>query len=193
MAWFSFSSSSAKQEEQARSLSSSACPVDHSTRSAYLNNSPSSSSSSSASPGSSTNPHNLPTERVISSIPRYYSSSPTDTTTTSSPSACPASSHSDSNHDATTTETPHETQPSKWVYPSPSQFYAALERKNRSPDARDMPVVVPIHNAVNERCWTQILDWEREAGVKEGKVSLVSFRGRPRDRTPRAWWYTLLG
>src|SRR5579863_7065794 len=41
-----------------------------------------------------------------------------------------------------------------WVYPSEAQFYAAMVRKNHDPRAPDMKVVVPIHNAVNERAWS---------------------------------------
>ncbi|KAJ1568330.1 hypothetical protein HK405_002881, partial [Cladochytrium tenue] len=36
----------------------------------------------------------------------------------------------------------------------------AMRRKNWSPNERDMGVVVPIHNAVNEECWRRILEWE---------------------------------
>lgn len=84
-----------------------------------------------------------------------------------------------------------------WVYPSPASFYSALERKNRNPNARDMGIVVPIHNAVNERVWNQVLDWEREAlglprGVDPGS-KLVSFVGKPKEVSPRARWKTLIG
>lgn len=84
----------------------------------------------------------------------------------------------------------------KWVYPSPSQFYTALQRKNRSPRQEDMDIVVPIHNAVNERTWGEVMKWENEAAgpeVAKNAVQLVSFKGRPNDRSPRAWWKILLG
>ncbi|CDO70758.1 hypothetical protein BN946_scf184798.g73 [Trametes cinnabarina] len=82
----------------------------------------------------------------------------------------------------------------KWVYPSQAQFFAAMARKNHNPQERDMRVVVPIHNAVNERAWQEILKWEAgQGGDKCGGVKLVSFKGRPNDRTPRAWFYSLLG
>lgn len=60
-----------------------------------------------------------------------------------------------------------------------------------------MDIVVPIHNAVNERVWQQVLDWERSAmGLKQGEetgVKLVSFMGRPKQMSPRARWKSLIG
>lgn len=83
---------------------------------------------------------------------------------------------------------------SNWVYPSQAQFYAAMERKNHNPHAPDMKVVVPIHNAVNERTWAEVMRWEAgQGGDKCGGIRLVSFKGRPNERTPRARWKTLLG
>lgn len=84
-----------------------------------------------------------------------------------------------------------------WVYPSPASFYSALQRKDRNPNARDMGIVVPIHNAVNERVWNQVLEWEREAmGLDPGQdpgSKLVSFVGKPKEVSPRARWKTLIG
>jgi len=86
------------------------------------------------------------------------------------------------------------TDGTKWVYPSQSQFYAAMARKNHNPQASDMKVIVPIHNAVNERAWAELMKWEGgQGGDKCGGVKLVSFKGRPNDRTPKAWVKTLLG
>lgn len=67
-------------------------------------------------------------------------------------------------------------------------------RKNHQPNAADMATIVPIHNAVNERAWAELLAWERgQGGERCGGVKLVSFKGRPRDRTPKAWLNTALG
>jgi len=69
-----------------------------------------------------------------------------------------------------------------------------MARKDHNPQAADMRVVVPIHNAVNERAWSEVMQWERgQGGEKCGGVKLVSFRGRPQDRTIRAWFNVLLG
>ncbi len=82
----------------------------------------------------------------------------------------------------------------KWVYPSEAQFYAAMARKNHDPKAPDMKVVVPIHNAVNERAWSHIKEWEEGRGGECcGGVRLVSFKGRPGDLSPKARILTLLG
>ncbi|KAI9458043.1 cytochrome C1 heme lyase [Russula earlei] len=81
-----------------------------------------------------------------------------------------------------------------WVYPSEAQFYAAMARKNHDPRAPDMKVVVPIHNAVNERAWSRIKEWEAgRGGERCGGVRLVSFKGRPREPSPKARILTLLG
>jgi cytochrome c heme-lyase len=63
-----------------------------------------------------------------------------------------------------------------------------------------MPIVVPIHNAVNERVWEQVMQWEREAVAAEGQQvvesvgsKLVSFVGKPKELSPRARWKTLIG
>lgn len=81
-----------------------------------------------------------------------------------------------------------------WVYPSQAQFYAAMERKNHNPHAPDMQVIVPIHNAVNERAWAELMKWEAgQGGEKCGGLKLVSFKGRPKDRTPKARLKMLLG
>ena len=83
---------------------------------------------------------------------------------------------------------------SNWVYPSQAQFYAAMARKNHNPQASDMKVIVPIHNAVNERAWLEVMRWEAGQGGEQcGGVKLVSFKGRPKDLTPKARLKTLLG
>lgn len=48
-----------------------------------------------------------------------------------------------------------------WVYPSEQMFFNAMRRKNWDPKEKDMSVVVPIHNAVNEQAWQKILEWEK--------------------------------
>ena len=81
-----------------------------------------------------------------------------------------------------------------WVYPSEAQFYAAMARKNHDPKAPDMSVVVPIHNAVNERAWSHIQQWEAgRGGERCGGVRLVSFKGKPGVPSPKARILTLLG
>lgn len=93
-----------------------------------------------------------------------------------------------------TSSIPRADSEEKWVYPSQAQFYAAMERKNHDPKANDMPVLVPIHNAVNERAWSELLKWEQGTGAEKcGGIKLVSFKGRPKDRTIRALFNMALG
>jgi cytochrome c heme-lyase len=81
-----------------------------------------------------------------------------------------------------------------WVYPSEAQFYSAMARKNHDPKAPDMSVVVPIHNAVNERAWSHIQEWEAgRGGERCGGIRLVSFKGKPGEPSPKARILTLLG
>lgn len=81
-----------------------------------------------------------------------------------------------------------------WVYPSQKQFFDAMKRKKWNPEALDMAAVVPIHNAVNEQAWRQIMFWERGMGGEQcGGVELTSFQGDAAKRTPRAWVRTLMG
>lgn len=107
----------------------------------------------------------LPTQRVVSSIPR---------------GVVPIEGETEEK----------ATQP-HWVYPSEQQFYNALRRKGYSADAESMSTIVQIHNAVNERTWKHICQWETELHAVENP-RLVRFMGRPNDRSPRAWCNVIL-
>ncbi|SPQ24180.1 84d0c6ce-b007-4f87-845f-474e7ab8d718 [Thermothielavioides terrestris] len=119
--------------------------------------------------------------RVVSSIPR---------TADSGPSACPV------NHEQET----GASASGHWVYPSERQFFEAMRRKGYDAAAADMKTVVPIHNAVNERAWAEILKWEAPyvapaagAGACAGP-RLHSFAGRgTAAMSPKARINTLLG
>ncbi|CDK24330.1 unnamed protein product [Kuraishia capsulata CBS 1993] len=74
-----------------------------------------------------------------------------------------------------------------WVYPSQKQFFEAMQRKKWNPEAQDMKSIVPIHNAVNERAWYHIRLWELgQGGDKCGGIQLTSFKGESKKLTPRA-------
>lgn len=80
------------------------------------------------------------------------------------------------------------------MYPSEAQFFAAMARKNHNPQAADMKTIVPIHNAVNERAWAEVLKWEAGRGGEAcGGVKLVNFQGKPNEKSPKARWKMLLG
>ncbi|KAK4514976.1 FAD-dependent urate hydroxylase [Mucor velutinosus] len=73
-----------------------------------------------------------------------------------------------------------------WIYPSEQMFFNAMRRKNWNPEEKDMAVVVPIHNAVNEMAWQKILEWEKMHETECQQPMLAKFEGRPKDITPKA-------
>lgn len=76
-------------------------------------------------------------------------------------------------------------------------FFDAMKRKSYNPEARDMKSIIPIHNAVNERAWSEILKWENPYTSSPsntcGGPKLVSFSGDSSKLTPRARWNSLMG
>ncbi|SCV73924.1 BQ2448_6354 [Microbotryum intermedium] len=203
-------SSSTSSSSSSTRIPEAACPVDHSTRSTWVNEAQQQAQATPSRPPPPQAPvtpnHQLSTEREVSSIPRWLPPSTSTSTSQASsssdsavpPSACPAQSVSISNPTTTATdETSSSKQGENWVYPSPSSFYSALQRKSQPANPSDMPIVVPIHNAVNEKVWQDVLEWERLAlgKGKDDKVGskLVSFVGKPNELSPRARWKSLIG
>ncbi|KAJ4354747.1 Cytochrome c1 heme lyase [Ascochyta clinopodiicola] len=118
----------------------------------------------------------LGTDREISTIPRALPNTPT---------ARPANNEKDTGADKST---------GNWIYPSERMFFDAMRRKSFSPETSDMKTIVPIHNAVNERAWSEIKSWEAGRGSDVcGGPKLESFSGLSTSLTPRARWNTLLG
>lgn len=76
-----------------------------------------------------------------------------------------------------------------WEYPSPQQFYNALVRKGWKTPETEIPVIVDIHNFINEECWEQIMYWESKFHCDCKDISLLKFQGRPQDMTPKAFFY----
>eukprot|EP00547_Thalassionema_nitzschioides_P014049 CAMPEP_0194241106 /NCGR_PEP_ID=MMETSP0158-20130606/7070_1 /TAXON_ID=33649 /ORGANISM="Thalassionema nitzschioides, Strain L26-B" /LENGTH=264 /DNA_ID=CAMNT_0038975937 /DNA_START=80 /DNA_END=874 /DNA_ORIENTATION=+ len=110
----------------------------------------------------------LSTHRIISSIPRAADNS-----------------QNDSSHQA-------DGEGKNWVYPSEQQFYNAMRRKGwEGVDESTMPLVVRIHNAVNERGWSHVRRWEKEL-YDNDNPRLVRFLGRPKDMSPNAFINTYL-
>ena len=58
-----------------------------------------------------------------------------------------------------------------------------------------MPSVVAIHNAVNERAWGQVLEWEalHEGDCGSRRVRLKSFSGDAKKLSPRARFLMAMG
>ncbi|GES75305.1 cytochrome c and c1 heme-lyase [Rhizophagus clarus] len=80
-----------------------------------------------------------------------------------------------------------------WIYPSEQMFFNAMKRKNWNPREEDMRVVIPMHNAVNEKAWKEILKWEKLHENKCGGPKLAKFQGKANDITPKARLLNLLG
>lgn len=187
------------------------CPVDHATREAWLaqakkaNPNAAQPSAHPTTPPTSTSPAaalstpgcdsttmnqsapplnprlpSLNTDREISTIPRALPPG------TSSPSKTPANAEHDTGADRKT---------GNWIYPSEQMFFAAMQRKSFSPSPVDMKTIVPIHNAVNERAWKEIKEWEKpyNSEAKCGGPRLESFSGLATKMTPRARWNTWMG
>ncbi|KAK3997755.1 putative cytochrome c1 heme lyase [Cladorrhinum sp. PSN332] len=72
-----------------------------------------------------------------------------------------------------------------------------MKRKGfTSANAADMKTVVPIHNAVNEKAWAEILKWEepyKSESASCGGPKLFSFAGEQGKMTPKARINTILG
>jgi len=176
----------------------SACPVDHSARTAWLEGTRSDPAKPHGTPTITTTatcdstamdpssplltsglPPVLSPHRQVSSIPR-------------APSGDGSSSSSSSNNSETVDA--HTSPSGHWIYPSEQMFFRAMQRKNWTPSANDMSTLVPIHNAVNERAWAEITAWERGRGGEAcGGPKLVSFSGDSARLTPKARLMVLLG
>uniref|UniRef100_A0A061RAZ0 Holocytochrome c-type synthase n=1 Tax=Tetraselmis sp. GSL018 TaxID=582737 RepID=A0A061RAZ0_9CHLO len=84
---------------------------------------------------------------------------------------------------------------STWLYPSPQMFFNALRRKGKGEDVTedDMTSVVAAHNSMNETTWRKVLAWEALHEHDCGSPTLLRFRGRPDQLSPKArvWsWVT---
>lgn len=79
-----------------------------------------------------------------------------------------------------------------WVYPSQQMFFNAMNRKGWNPKEEDMPVVIKIHNAVNERTWMEVMKWEAMHSECTNP-KLYKFMGRPKDLSPKARVNAMMG
>lgn len=102
----------------------------------------------------------LTTDRVISTIPR----------STTGSEACPVDHGASANAPNAEIESGVDAS-GNWVYPSEKMFFDAMKRKGYDARVADMKTVVPIHNAVNERAWQQIKEWEAPYLSKSRYVS----------------------
>ena len=73
-----------------------------------------------------------------------------------------------------------------WLYPSPDQFHAAMQRKGHQVHKEDISTILLMHNVVNEQCWQQVSRWERDSFGND-TFALKRFQGRPDKLSPKAW------
>ncbi|KAF3905747.1 hypothetical protein AA313_de0202501 [Arthrobotrys entomopaga] len=152
--------------------SAKGCPVDHTTRAVWLQRQQEQRQGKDNDVPSG----KLSTSREISSIPR----STLTNGNSESPTRHAASSISSS--------------VGNWIYPSEKMFFDAMKRKDWSPHTEDMRMIVPIHNAVNERAWAEIKEWEKGKGSERcGGPRLLSFSGDASKLSPKARILVLLG
>ncbi|KAA8649129.1 hypothetical protein EYZ11_000661 [Aspergillus tanneri] len=194
------------------------CPVDHKSRELWLQQHRAEGDVPHPMPPDNDKPKEklhrpLSTDREVSSIPRAVGPAavkafPEVPSPALSPYAASAASHgTPSNAES---ETGHDQKTGNWIYPSERQFFEALMRKGNTPGstssaselATSVASIIPIHNAVNERAWQQILEWEKQAprsdpGSKKcGGPRLYSFRGLGTESqfvSPRARMNSLMG
>ncbi|KAL6792828.1 cytochrome c and c1 heme-lyase [Trichoderma sp. SZMC 28012] len=187
------------QPQSSTQNEASKCPVDHSatkkpsswtqTISSYIWSSPSPATdhlpaNHPAIPASTTSPSNLETSRVTSTIPRSFTN-PDECPVDHGASANPSNAEIESGADAS----------GNWVYPSEKMFFEAMKRKGYDAREVDMKTVVPIHNAVNERAWQHIKEWEAPylTDSKCDGPRLSSFANKSTRMTPTARINTILG
>ena len=116
----------------------------------------------------------------------------TTTTTASDPSAPLARTSTPLNtHRMQSTIAKTGTEGGTWEYPSDRMFYEALRRKGYAPRAEDMRSTVAIHNTVNEQAWIKVMEWEAMHACEE--CSLLRFKGKPTELSPKARLYNWLG
>jgi len=113
----------------------------------------------------------LGTDRTVSTILRGKAED-TSSLSAQKPAACAAATDESSQ---------------RWVYPSQQQYYNALRKKGWNTSPQDVPMVLAIHNIVNERGWTEVLKWEELHKNEESQPPrLVKFMGKPKNMSPRA-------
>lgn len=71
------------------------------------------------------------------------------------------------------------------------RIFPLIQRKGYDPEEKDVPVILAIHNLVNERGWTQVQQWEALRGCQSPK--LKRFLGRPTDISPKAYLRSFMG
>ncbi|EGX88535.1 cytochrome C1 heme lyase [Cordyceps militaris CM01] len=198
-AWLEQARVAEASKAAAAAASAKQCPVDHTAQpspssspswsarlTSLLWSSSSSATAAPTPPPAHTTRSPLDTERVVSTIPRAAGDPSSPCPVDHGASANPANSELESGADAAS---------GNWVYPSEKMFFEAMKRKGYDARVADMKTVVPIHNAVNERAWKEIKEWEAPYLAKSecGGPRLESFANKMDRMTPTARINTILG
>mmetsp|Transcript_1895 Transcript_1895/g.2814 ORF Transcript_1895/g.2814 Transcript_1895/m.2814 type:complete len:289 (-) Transcript_1895:533-1399(-) len=82
-----------------------------------------------------------------------------------------------------------------WLYPSPQMVFNALKRKGKGDDVGegDMDGFIAAHNAMNEGTWQKVAVWELLHRDECPNPTLLRFKGKPHDLSPKALIRTWLG
>jgi len=121
------------------------------------------------------NPHNnIPADLTSTPAPNQAIALPTDRVVSSIPRTVPPE------------ETAAQAA-SRWEYPSPQQFYNALVKKGWETPEEHVETMVEIHNFLNEEAWGEVLKWEKRWNeeLKEDP-ELARLEGKPGQLSPKA-------
>ncbi|OAA69941.1 cytochrome C1 heme lyase [Akanthomyces lecanii RCEF 1005] len=194
-AWLEQARAAEASKAAAAASSAKQCPVDHAAQpsspswtsrlSSLLWSTPTADPEAAPATQRSGSRPGLETDRVISTIPRAAGD----------PEACPVEHGSSANPANHEVESGADVASGNWVYPSEKMFFDAMKRKGYDARVADMKTVVPIHNAVNERAWKEIKEWEAPYLAKSqcGGPKLESFANKMDRMTPTARFNTILG
>jgi cytochrome c heme-lyase len=164
------------------------CPVDHKTRAAWLNANPTSTfpgqskEANQASKGNSCDSTQVLDQQTPPTPQGFFSrwfSSPPPAPVPAAPkilgedreiSTIPRASAVDNRAGARPANSEGEggvSESGNWIYPSEKMFFEAMKRKGHEGRTADMKTIVPMHNAINERSWKEIKEWERPYGAEK--------------------------
>ncbi|EDO07243.2 Cytochrome c/c1 heme lyase family protein [Babesia bovis T2Bo] len=73
-----------------------------------------------------------------------------------------------------------------WIYPSERQFFRSSLAKGHQVEAKVIPTVVKIHNAINEKAWERIIEYEDLHAEHCEKPVLAHFIGKKDELSMRA-------
>ncbi|KAK2196810.1 Holocytochrome c-c1 synthase [Babesia duncani] len=81
----------------------------------------------------------------------------------------------------------------RWLFPSERQFYKSTVAKGHRIDASLIPKIVKIHNAINEKAWEKVMEYESLHDDQCDKPVLSHFIGKQDTPSLRARFNTLIG